>query len=254
MIRALIVDDEPLARERIRTLLADEPEIEVVGECADGAQALTAIEETAPDLLFLDVQMPDVDGFTLLQSLRGDEAMVVVFVTAYDEYALKAFDVHALDYLLKPFDAARFRQALARARHKLEHDRAQTLDKQVRALLEDITAGKRRTDRLVVRSGGRVVFLRPEEIDWIDATGNYVRLHVGAETYQLRETMKVLESRLNPERFLRIHRSVIINVERIKELEPWFHGAFVVILHDGTRLISSRSSNEKLRNLLKQAR
>ncbi|MGH7718603.1 MAG: LytR/AlgR family response regulator transcription factor, partial [Gemmatimonadaceae bacterium] len=250
MIRALIVDDEPLAREKIRTLLEHEEGVEIVGECADGAEALKAIEERAPNLVFLDVQMPRVDGFTLLQSLRGDDAIAVIFVTAYDEYALRAFEVHALDYLLKPFDAARFRQALARARERLQHDHVRTLDKQVRALLDDLTSGRRRTDRLVVRSGGRVFFLRPEDIDWVDATGNYVRLHVGHETYQLRETMKVLERKLDSERFLRIHRSLIINVERIRELEPWFHGAFVVVLQDGTRLISSRSANEKLRNLL----
>ncbi|MGH9579376.1 MAG: LytR/AlgR family response regulator transcription factor [Terriglobales bacterium] len=261
-IRALIVDDEPLARERIRSLLQSEPDVQVAGECADGRKALAAIRKQAPDLLFLDVQMPELDGFGVLKALGAEHMPAVIFVTAYDQYALKAFDAHALDYLLKPFDRERFHRALQRARGHLKRDRTEALSEQLQSLIEYLkvdpkcaalnggNSGSATPDRLVVKSGGRVFFLKTSEVDWVEAAGNYARLHVAKDSHLLRETMSGLESRLDASRFLRIHRSTIVNVERIKELQPWFHGDYVVILHDGTRLTLSRGYRECLQGLL----
>ena len=252
-LRTLIVDDEPLARERIRDLLAGEEGIEVVGECKNGREAVSALAKKKPDLLFLDVQMPDLDGFGVLESTDPDRMPAVIFVTAFDEYAVKAFDVHALDYLLKPFDRERFRTALGRARKALE-DRgtngSPALDERLLALIEQLQDRKSHLDRIVIKSGGRVSFLRAEEMDWVEAAGNYVELHVGRESHLLRETMNNLEKRLDPERFLRIHRRVIVNVERIKQLEGISHGEYVVLLKDGKRLSSSRGYREGLQRLL----
>jgi two-component system LytT family response regulator len=252
-IRALIVDDEPLAREKIVDLLAGDVSVEIIGECADGLSAAAAIKAQAPDLLFLDVQMPELDGFGVLEMLEAARMPVVIFVTAYDQYALRAFEVHALDYLLKPFDRERFGKALERARRQIEQARAGTMNRQLVALLADLQARPKRLERLVIKAGGRVFFLRADEIDWVEAAANYVRLHVGKETHLLRETINGLAERLDPEKFLRIHRSTIINLERIKELQPWFHGDYVVILRDGTQLTSSRSYREELHKLLGKA-
>ncbi len=249
-IRALIVDDEPLARERIRTLLTGEPEIEVVGECGDGHKAVAAIRRHAPDLLFLDVQMPELDGFGVLQELGAQPLPVVVFVTAYDKYALRAFEVHALDYLLKPFDRERFYKTLTRARAQIRQEKSGEVSERILALLADLKGAPKHLERLVIKSGGRVFFLRTEEIDWIEAAGNYVRLHTGGEEHLLRETMSKLEAQLDPGKFLRIHRSTIVNLERIQELQPAFHGDYVVLLRDGTRLTLSRSYRDKLQEVL----
>ena len=250
-IRALIADDEPLARERMRSLLGAEQDIEIVGEARDGVEAVEAILSQSPDLVFLDVHMPKLDGFEVIQTVGADRMPAVVFVTAYDQHALRAFEVQALDYLLKPFDSERFQGALRRVRRQI--DRAETGDigQRLLALVRDLRpASQSRTDRLVVKSGGRLFFLRADEIDWIEAAGNYVRLHVGAEGHLLRETMNSIESRLNPEIFFRIHRSHIVNIERIKELQPWFNGEYVVILRNGARLTLSRGYREKLQERL----
>ena len=249
-LRVLIVDDEPLARERLRVLLRDAPEVQVVGECGDGRRALAAIRRRRPDLLFLDVQMPELDGFAVLRALDPTELPAVIFVTAYDRYALRAFEVHALDYLLKPFDRERFHRALARARTQIERDRRGTLDARLLALLEDLRPGRKRLERLVVKDGGRVFFLRAEEIDWVEAQGNYARLHIGRETHLVRETMARLEAGLDPKQFARIHRSTIVNLERVRELLPDFHGDSVVVLRDATRLTLSRGYRERFRELL----
>ena len=249
-LRVLIVDDEPLARERLRVLLRDAPEVQVVGECGDGRRALAAIRRRRPDLLFLDVQMPELDGFAVLRALDPTELPAVIFVTAYDRYALRAFEVHALDYLLKPFDRERFHRALARARTQIERDRRGTLDARLLALLEDLRPGRKRLERLVVKEGGRVFFLRAEEIDWVEAQGNYARLHIGRETHLVRETMARLEAGLDPKQFARIHRSTIVNLERVRELLPDFHGDSVVVLRDATRLTLSRGYRERFRELL----
>jgi two-component system LytT family response regulator len=249
-IRTLIVDDEPLARQRLRTLLQDEPDVEVVGECAGGREAIAAIGRQAPDLVFLDVQMPAPDGFGVIQAVGVERMPAVIFVTAYDRYALQAFEVQALDYLLKPFDRDRFRKALGRARAQLERSRAGDLGDRLAALLEDVQGGRKPVERLVIKSGGRVFFLRAAEIDWVEAAGNYLRLHVGREVHLLRETLNGLEARLDPEQFLRIHRSTLVNVERIREIQPLFHGDGVVVLRDGTELPMSRGYRQQLRRFL----
>jgi two-component system LytT family response regulator len=249
-IRTLVVDDEPMARERVLSLLQQEDDVEVVGECADGTQALAAIQHQAPDLVFLDVQMPGVDGFGVIEAVGAEKMPSVIFVTAYDEYALRAFEVHALDYLLKPFSRERFREMLKHARASLERRRAGDLGRRLLALVNDIKPAPTRVDRLVVKSGGRVFFLRTDDLDWIEAAGNYVRLHLGEESHLFRETMTRMETRLDPRRFVRIHRSRIVNTERIKELQPWFNGEYVVILRNGTRLPLSRGYREKLQEHL----
>jgi len=246
-IRTLIVDDEPLARDRIRALLESEPDFEVVAECASGADAVSAIMDLQPDLVFLDVQMPELSGFEVIEAVLPARLPIVIFVTAHDQYALKAFEVHALDYLLKPFDRERFRKALKRARLQLLlREESGELNKKLLAILESVNAERKYLERLVIKSSGRVIFLKVEEIDWIEAAGNYVRLHSGKDSHLLRETMGGLESRLAPERFVRIHRSTIVNIERIRELRPLFHGDYEVILSDNTELTLSRAFREKL--------
>ena len=249
-MRTLIVDDEPLARERLRRLLEREPDIDLVGECSDGREAVAAIREKAPDLVFLDVQMPELNGFEVLEQLRRSPLPMVIFVTAYDQFALKAFEVHAVDYLLKPFDRERFQLALRRALDHVKRNQTGALNERLSALLSDLKLPPKYPDRLAIKSGGRVVFVQVDDIDWVEAADNYVELHVGAESHLHRETMADLEKMLPPEKFLRIARSTIVNVTRIKEMQPLFHGEYSVTLRDGTRLTLSRSYREKLNQLL----
>ncbi|MEM9558076.1 MAG: LytTR family DNA-binding domain-containing protein [Acidobacteriota bacterium] len=250
-IRTILVDDEPLAREKLQGFLQKETDIEIVAECRDGREAVETIERERPDLVFLDVQMPEMDGFEVIETLEADSLPIVVFVTAFDQYALKAFDVHAVDYLLKPFDRERFREALDRARRELGRESLDSMRDQLLALLRDVDQRRPRfPDRLVVKTSGRVVFVRVDTIDWIDAAGNYVKIHAGGEVHTLRETMTHLEERLDPERFLRIHRSTIVRVDRIKELQQQFHGDYVVILEGGQRLTLSRSYRDRIQELL----
>lgn len=245
-IRTLIVDDEPLGRERVRTLLARDEEIEVVGESGDGKKAITAIERLKPDLVFLDVQMPEVDGFGVLEAISGEQVPAIVFVTAFDKYAVQAFEVHALDYLLKSFDPERFEATLKRAKEAIRRSREGALNDRLAGLIEDLEAKKERPTRLVIRAAGRITFLRVDEIDWIEAADNYVRVHVGKEAHLVRETLQALEKRLDQGKFLRIHRSHVVNLERIRELRPVFHGDYLVRLTDGTELTLSRNYREKL--------
>ncbi len=250
-IKTIIVDDEPLAREKLRGFLERESDVEIVGECRDGREALETIEAEKPDLVFLDVQMPEMDGFEVLENLEPDALPTVIFVTAYDQYALKAFDVHAVDYLLKPFDRQRFGEALGRARSEHERQQVGDVKRQLLALLQEVES-RRETypTRLVIKTSGRVVFLRVEEIDWVDAAGNYVRIHAGSESHMLRETMGRLEERLDPDKFLRIHRSTIVNIEGIRELQQQFHGDYLVVLKNGQRLTLSRSYRDRIQELL----
>jgi two-component system LytT family response regulator len=249
-IRTLIADDEPLARERLRALLARHTDVELIGECTNGADAIEAIAELRPDLVLLDVEMPEADGFAVLEALDPDALPAVVFVSAHDQYAVRAFEAHALDYILKPFDEGRVDRTLQRVRGQLARaPGTRRIDPGLVSLLEELR-GRRRSDRLVVKTGGRVVFLRTEDVDWVEASGNYVRLHVGGEAHLLRESMKNMERRLDPTTFVRIHRSAIVNVDRIRELEPWFHGEYIVILRDGTRLTSSRVFSDRLNALI----
>jgi two-component system LytT family response regulator len=249
-IRTLVVDDEPLARERLTSLLAAEPDIEVVGQCRDGEEAVTAIVDHSPDLVFLDVQMPAMNGFEVIDAVGPERMPLVIFVTAYDQHALRAFQVRALDYVLKPFDRERFQEALQRARAHIQRDETGDLGRRLLALVKDLRRDQPKTDRLVVKSGGRLFFLRADEIDWIEAAGNYVRLHVGTTSHLLRETMNAIEGRLDPEKFFRIHRSRIVNMERIQEMQPWLNGEYAVVLRTGTRLTLSRGYREKLQERL----
>ena len=245
-IRTLIVDDEPLARDKIRMFLERDPEIEIIGECVDGVHAVASIEESNPDLLFLDIQMPGKDGFEVLRTVGVDRVAAVIFVTAYDEHALRAFEYHALDYLLKPFAANRFQDALTHAKSQLLSEPESPFKKQLMTLLGSVDGDSRYIRRLVVKTSGRIVFLKVEEVDWIEAAGNYLTLHVGAASHLIRETMNDLESRLDPAQFLRIHRSTIVNIDRIREMQPLFHGDFTVILMNGTRLMLSRNYKSRL--------
>jgi two-component system LytT family response regulator len=245
-IRVVIADDEPLARERLRTLLEGEDWLEIIAESQNGVEATERILRHQPDLVFLDVQMPGATGFDVIEAVGPERMPLVVFVTAFDKYALRAFDVHALDYLLKPFDRERFQQALTRARQQLERRSTGDLERRLIELVQDLKGPQQKLERFVIKAGGRVFFVRADEIDWIEAAGNYVKLHLGAESHLFRETMNALESRLDADLFFRIHRSHIINIERVKELQPWFNGEYVVFLKNGTRLTLSRGYREKL--------
>ena len=249
-IRTLIVDDEELARLRIRELLQDEGDVEVVGEAADGAEALQRIEADAPDLVFLDIQMPEMTGFEVLETVDVPRMPVVVFVTAYDEFALRAFEAHAVDYLLKPFYRPRFAVALERARAQVAHRSSGEVDARLRALLGALPSGRPYLSRFVVRLGPRIQFVRAEEVDWMEADGNYVRLHAGARDHLLRETLSGLVTRLDPERFLRVHRSVVVNADRIREVQALGKGSYVLILADGTRVTSSSTFREAVERLI----
>jgi two-component system, LytTR family, response regulator len=237
-VRILIVDDESAARRRIRRLLASEDNVTVVGECGDGVSALSAIATRKPDVAFLDVQMPELDGFGVVRSLTPAELPALVFVTAYDRYALRAFDVQAIDYLLKPFTRERFRTALARARDRV-HERSQA--DRVTRLLAHLDASQRYAARVAVRTGDRFVVVEWSDVDWIEAADNYVTLHVGAREYLLRETLTSIERQLDPDRFTRIHRSAIVQLDRIVELHPATHGDADLVLRGGTRLTLTRT-------------
>jgi len=252
-LRAVIADDEPLARERIRSLLESEPDVEVVRECRDGLEAVAAIEEERPDLVFLDVQMPELDGFGVIERIGVENAPVVVFVTAFDEYALQAFEVNAVDYLMKPFDRERFRKALARARSQVQRDKGGDLNRKLLALIQELKVPHGYVERVVVKSSGRIFFLKTDEIDWIEAAGNYIRVFAGSESHLLRETMNSFEQKLDPNRFIRIHRSTIVRIDRIAELQPLFHGDYLVVLQGGKRLTLSRVYLERLSGILDPA-
>jgi two-component system, LytTR family, response regulator len=253
-IRALIVDDEPLAREGILIRLEQAPDVEVIGECGNGQEAVTAIRREAPDLVFLDIQMPRLDGFGVIEAVGVRQMPHVIFVTAYDEHALQAFEVSALDYLLKPIDGRRFFEALERARDRIRGKNLEAISAQLHKMMAALQAERKYLERLSIKSagksGGRITFLGVDEIDWIGAADNYVQVHAGRVSHLLHATMNSLENRLDPSKFLRIHRSTIVNVERIKELRPMFHGEYQVILKDGTQLTSGRGYRENLQRLL----
>ena len=251
-LKVLIVDDEPLAREKIREMLRGDGEVEIAAECAGGQKAVASIQKFSPDLLFLDIQMPGMDGFDVLKAVPTQNMPYVIFVTAYDQYAVRAFEVYALDYLLKPFDRERFQKALERAKSMIRRDRSSSLSHGVLSLIEELKGGAKQQhlERLVIKNSGRVQLLKTQEIDWIEAEGNYVRVHAGKEAHLLRETISALETQLNPKKFMRVHRSTIVNLDRIKELQPWFHGEYRIILRDGTQLMLSRSYRDRLNEVL----
>jgi two-component system, LytTR family, response regulator len=251
-ITTIIVDDEPWARKRIAALLASEPDIELAGECCNGSEAVSMIRKITPDLVFLDVQMPDCDGFDVLETIGVQHTPVLIFATAYDTYALRAFDANAVDYLLKPFDDDRFGRALERARKELRSGPAGGQIK-LRTLLESVRGVNKYLRRLVVKSEGRVTFLKTADVDWFEASGNYVTLHIGSSVSLIRETMNRLEPKLDPDQFVRIHRCAIVNLDRVKELQPWFHGEQVLVLDSGKELSVGRAFRDRLRRLLENA-
>jgi len=242
-IRALIIDDEPLARRGLLRFLKNDPEVELLAECADGESAVASILSQKPDLVFLDVQMPEMDGLSVVRTVGVSRMPVTIFVTAYDRYALRAFEVNALDYLLKPVGQERFTDALTRAKRRIAEKSQCDLNQNIKAMLERLR-GTEYLEHLSVQQNGRIVLVRTKEIDWIEANGNYARLHVGVRTHEIRETLNALERKLDPRAFLRIHRSTIVNVCAIKEMHPWFHGYHRVLLQNGQELRMSRYQNK----------
>ena len=248
-IRALVVDDELISREVLCRLVRGETDVELVGTATRGTEAVDAIHRLEPDLVFLDVQMPELDGFGVVNSIQGTHMPAVIFVTANHEFALKAFEVHAVDYLVKPCTRSRFRAALQRAREQIQRDYARGLQDKLSTLLDQVQPSPRLPERLPIKDGGRISFLRVADIDWIEAADSYVALHSGGHTHILRETMSSLEYRLPEHQFVRINRSAIVNVEKIRELEPALHGEYTVVLRDGMRLNLTRGHREALRQL-----
>jgi len=243
-IRTLIVDDEPLARAMLRSFLAEDAEIEVIGECGDGYTAVEMIESAAPDLVFLDIQIPDLDGFGVLRALEPSAIPNVVFVTAYDQFALKAFEVNAIDYLLKPFDRERFEQTLERAKRQITLQKREDVSEALLRMLGEQSARPQPVRRILVRSGGKAFFLRPDEISWIEAQGNYVALHARAQSFLLRQTISDLEKQLDPAKFQRIERSTIVNLDTIREMHPAGRGEYEIVLDDGVTLKLSHTYRE----------
>jgi two-component system LytT family response regulator len=244
-ICTLVVDDEAPARRRIKKLLSEFPEIEIVGECEDGLQAVKFIRERPPDLLFLDIQMPRLDGFGVISEVGAGKVIAVVFVTAYDQFALRAFESHALDYLLKPFHRERFHQALERAKTQITLARAGVLDDRLQSLLRDLKGENTYVTRLEIKSVGRTIFIPVEDIDWIEADSNYLWLHTGKERHLMRETLGAVENRLDPTEFTRIHRSTIVKIDHVREMRPLVSGDQLVILRDGTKLEMSRTYRDR---------
>lgn len=242
MIRSLIVDDEMLARQRLRRLLDNHPDMEVAGECANGLEAVRDIERFRPDLVFLDIQMPELDGFGVIEEIGPGYMPPTLFVTAYDQFALKAFEVHALDYLLKPFDPERFDAALARVRTWISGNASPSLE----PMLKQVQADRPPPDRLLIKEGSRYAFVRPAAIQWVEAEDNYVRLHVEGTSHLVRQTMSAMLDKLSPNRFRRIHRSAIVNLDFIQHLEPWTGGDYLVTMRDGSQLTMSRTYRNQL--------
>jgi two-component system LytT family response regulator len=246
-IRALIADDEPIARDRLRGFLQTEPDIEIVAECGSGPEAVAAIRQARPDLVFLDVEMPGCDGLEVIARLPAENRPAIVFVTAHEDFALEAFDVQAIDYLLKPFDRERLQTALRRAQEHLQARRTGELKQQLATLLADAAVvPEKKPARLTVKADGRLVFVKPDDIVWVEAADNYVVLHLREGRLMLRETLTTLETRLDPDNFTRINRSALVHLDQVRELQPTFHGDYVVLLRDGTKLPLSRSLRGRL--------
>jgi len=249
-IRALIVDDELLARKFIRQMLKHEPDWELIGEASNGKEAVEMINAQEPDIVFLDVQMPEMDGFAVLEAVGLGQLPDIVFTTAYESYAIRAFELHALDYLLKPFDQQRFRDAMKHARERLHSRPEEDGRLQIGALLERINSKQAYLDRLIIKADGRITFLNTREIDWIEADDKYVHLHTGKGARMVRQTLSAMETQLDPAKFVRIHRSTMVNLERIKELQPLFNGEYSLLMEDKTKLTLSRTYKDKLFGLL----
>jgi len=249
-VRTIIVDDEPIARRHLRALLGDHSAVEIAGEASNGQEAIALIAREQPDLVLLDIQMPELDGFGVIQAIGADRMPVTIFVSAFDEYALRAFEAHALDYLMKPVDRERFHRSLERAISAINMGARTDARGALARLVTQLDADRPVTDRLAIKQDGRVIFLRTSDIDWIETDGDHVRIHIGQHVYVHRATLTRMEERMPAGRFLRIHRSTLVNVERIRELQPWFQGDYVLILQDGTRLTSGRTYREPIRQFL----
>lgn len=252
-IRTLIVDDMLLARKRLRRVLVEDSEIEIVGECADGKEAIESVANLKPDLMFLDVQMPEMDGFEALAEIGAENAPVVIFVTAFDHFALRAFEVHALDYLLKPFDVERLKNTIERAKRQIEKRGAETKtpDERLLALLKDFKSETPAyLKRLSFKSRGRTIIISADDIEYVEAEGNYLNLQVGKEAHLIRSPMHKFEEKLDPDKFARIHRSTIINIDRVREMHPMFNGDQLVIMKNGKELTLSRNYRDRLKDLL----
>lgn len=251
-IRTLIVDDEPLARQHLRALLADEHDIEVIGECGNGRDAVSVIKRDNPALVLLDIQMPELDGLAVVDEVGAEAMPMTIFVTAHDEYAVKAFDAHALDYVMKPVDRDRFHEAIERAKERLRDD--ETDPAPLAGLVDQLRAeGGLTPRRIALKRDGRLLFVRIDDIDWIEAADDHVIVHAGREAYRQRDTLTRLEQRLPSHKFLRVHRSSIVNVDRIREMQPWFQGDFVLIMADGTRVTTGRSYRERVREFIERS-
>jgi len=248
-MRALIVDDEPLARAALSRLLKRDGGIAIIGECGDGESAVKSIRQMKPDVVFLDVQMPEMDGFQVIECVGVEEMPATIFVTAFDKYAMRAFDASAVDYLMKPFLPDRLSRALSRARDRWQNRQDKDAAKRLFALLDNRYASDYMR-RIAVASGGRIVFVTVEEIDWIGAEDNYAMLHVGRRVYEVRETLQSLTEKLDPSEFIRIHRSTIVNVRRIREVQPWFQGSHIIVLQNGEELRMSRYQKDAADRLL----
>lgn len=252
MLTVIVADDEKIARRRLVRLIEETGEAEIVAACAGGREAVEQTLKLQPRLLFLDVQMPDLDGFGVLSEITGKASPATVFVTAFDQYAVRAFDVHAVDYLLKPFDTTRFRDAFGRAKDRLQGDSRSVEDDRIRALLSDYVAhnkpqnGKQPLDRIAVKVDGILKIVRTADVDWWETDGNYMRLHVGGGSHLIRMTAAAIEPQLDPRAFIRIHRRYIVNVDRIVEVQPWFAGDAIVVLRNGAKLRLSRTYRERL--------
>jgi two-component system LytT family response regulator len=241
-VRVLIVDDEPPARKRLRALLANEPDIEIVGEAGSGTEAVKMIRAERPDLVFLDIQMPGTDGFGVIREIADDDPPLIVFVTAHDEHAIKAFEVQAVDYVLKPVIEPRLKEAVRRAVERIRGGGVHDMTGQLARLLDRLSqSAAPQSGRLSIKREGSVTFVRVDEVDWIEADGDYVRIHVGKATHVIRETITEVLAKLPQARFVRVHRSIVVNTERIREVQPWFKGDYVLILNDGTKLRSGRT-------------
>ena len=247
-IRALVVDDEPVARSHLRALLEDRGDVQVIGECGDGLTAVERIRSLGPDLVLLDVQMPELDGLGVVRAVGPDRMPPVVFVTAHDQHAVDAFEVHALDYVLKPVHRARFNGAIDRVVEIIKSGTASSRSRPLAEVLDRLAAPG--SERIAVKSGDRVLYLRVSDIDWVEASDDLVKLHVGKTVHDHRATMAQIEQRLPASRFMRIHRSTIVNVERIREFQPWFQGDWILVLADGTRLQSGKSYRKRIRDLI----
>lgn len=248
-MRALIVDEEAAAREKIRQALCDESDIEIIGECGDDVETLAFIDNHEPDLVFLETRTPKLDGFEVLKKIKPEAVPLVIFITAHQRFAVEAFEIQAIDYLVKPFRRKRLQIAVGRARAQFENRQNGFLDKRFRSILHDFVAGKNYPGKIMLKTAKGISFINTSEIEWVEAAGNYVKIHAGKSAHLLRETMNNLEAKLDPDRFLRIHRSSLVNIDRIKELQPLFNGDYIVILRDDTELNLSRNYNDRLQRL-----